>query len=229
MASAPRSFVAALLLLARMPTRASPASVAWVVGARANDVVRMAYASNASGRFRHEASLEDALRAADPGADALLLLADAYPANRTTVTPGLLAAVGKGLRLFAEFPRGLPIDTRAVAGCVNRSASGETTTAVVNTTLRSLCAPSAAGSTVRTRFLGTGCGQGSGSIEWNSLVTLDPDPSLPPDTTCRWVCEPLRDVTSTPQSAPRSRLCVLVYLPVCLSRFAPQQCSSSGR
>ena len=102
------SACAVLILLCFGGNAASRASATLVFACEPNnDLYRAVVAGSGDRPVRADQPAEAVDRA--PEGAALLLLADRYPAKRTTVNPDVLrAARAKRLRLFIEFPQSLP-------------------------------------------------------------------------------------------------------------------------
>lgn len=129
----------------------------------------------------HASSVQSALNDSVSG-DGVMLLSDHYPVLPTAVPASLISAAASGLRVFVEFPSGLPIAPRQNA-CVNGS-SARGVSFVIESAVRSLCAPEAG--LVQVEYSGTLCHGNAGEVLWDSMRTLNPDPKLPPTQICAW-------------------------------------------
>jgi hypothetical protein len=97
--------MASALLLLSLCVSAATASTIYITGALNNDVARLLLANPpGNATVKRTATAAVAIAAAGPG-DAVLLLADGYPAQRTAIPADLQrSAATKGFRAYMEFP-----------------------------------------------------------------------------------------------------------------------------
>ena len=104
-----------VLVLAIGSCKCAQSATLFMVGPLGNDVIRLLSPDNST---QHAASAQSAIAASKYG-DAVMLLAESYPENRTIVDWSTIAlAVKRGVRFYIEYPDVLPagIDERPGAG-----------------------------------------------------------------------------------------------------------------
>eukprot|EP00039_Didymoeca_costata_P026681 m.16390 g.16390 ORF g.16390 m.16390 type:complete len:895 (-) comp5685_c0_seq1:159-2843(-) len=160
-------------------------SEVWLVASTDNDLFTTLSGIN-NLKINRVDTVSEALAGCNLSTDALLLLADNYPSQPVLVPVELLTAADKGLRVFVEFPSGLPLDNYTVPEipCLNISKDTKPSI-IVQSGLRSVCAP-LSGQPVNLLYNGSWCGPNNNSIQWQQIKTLNPDKTLPPSVECQW-------------------------------------------
>ena len=170
---------------------ASPRLI-FVTSSGDNDWHNLLHAEYGGTRIQRAQSREKALELSARG-DTLLLVADGFPHQQVPALERQFwaRASAKEVKVFLEFPAGLPLNTtwRAPslsAPCVSRPPNGTKIGTAVSFMYRNqdknLC--SDGNKWVHTRFTGHICNK-RGDVQWERMLTVDPRAGLSP-AACTW-------------------------------------------